>query len=98
VSLTVDSPSSDRLRDIRVAFGLTSQELARSLSVSISTMTRWEAGLTDPVGLAADVVAGLHAAALALPAEEALRLGRRLALGLGAFLHGELLRVAVSPI
>ena len=44
---------------LRKSLGLTRGQLARALGVNERTVSRWEDGTADPLGLAAEVIAGI---------------------------------------
>jgi transcriptional regulator with XRE-family HTH domain len=44
---------------LRSSLGLTRGQLARALGVNERTVTRWEDGSVEPLGLAAEVLAGI---------------------------------------
>ena len=44
---------------LRKSLGLTRAQLARALGVNERTVTRWEEGTAEPLGLAAEVIAGI---------------------------------------
>lgn len=44
---------------LRKSLGLTRAQLARALGVNERTVTRWEDGSAEPLGLAAEVIAGI---------------------------------------
>lgn len=67
---------------IRTTFGLTRNELARSLGVATFTVSRWEAGTSKPVGLQREVLTALGCAAESIGRPAAKTLGRRLVLAL----------------
>ena len=75
-------------------FGLSKNELARSLGVAPVTVLRWEKDQNDPVGLSREVLTALHLVAMKLAGDKqrALEIGRRLSRGLGALLADELLQ------
>jgi transcriptional regulator with XRE-family HTH domain len=51
------SEFSLRLKRLREKRGWTQSDLARALKVQQSTVSRWEGGLTEPVGLYAGIEA-----------------------------------------
>ena len=82
-------------KGIRERLGLTVIQWAKALNVSSPTVTRWEEGSTDPAGLHAEVMLGIQ---LALDrGADPIRTGQLVALGIGALIHGELLRRA-APV
>ena len=44
---------------LRKSLGLTRGQLARALGVNERTVARWEDGTAEPLGLAAEVIAGI---------------------------------------
>lgn len=77
-----------KIRLIRSIFGLSPRELAKALSVSPYTATRWEAEKgNSPTGLQAEVLLALYNVALTVKEEAALaRISALLKLGVGAML------------
>lgn len=71
-------------RLLREHLGFDLRDWARVLGVNVKTIERWEAGETEPVGLAAEVFRGF-ASALDGGAD-AGDVHNRITLGLGAFL------------
>jgi DNA-binding transcriptional regulator YiaG len=47
-----DEEMAPAVRDLRVALGLTQEDLARALGVALSTVCRWEQGRSCPSRLA----------------------------------------------
>jgi len=82
---------------IREIFNLTQRDLAKILNVAPYSVERWEKedGTTTPVGLASEVLRGLHMTALHLEGdkEEAKRISGRIRLGIGSVIFYELLNL-----
>ena len=49
---------------IKETLGLSTQDLAKALSVAPVTVARWEQGKNTPTGLQAEVLEGLHSVSL----------------------------------
>ena len=75
---------------LRERLGLSRAEWARALNVNERTVARWEEDGADPGGIASEVMRGIDNA-LAEGAD-AVRVGRRVSLGIGSLLFQELIR------
>lgn len=78
----------DRIVYIREVFDLTQRELARALSVTPATVSRWETGAFKPVGLHGEILQALRTAACVLAEDDprSRRISGLLQLGVGSML------------
>ena len=80
----------EQITNIKNTFGLTNNDLAKSLGVAPITVERWEAGDNKPTGLQSEVLQGLHNVALDVKrkndAQQAEFVKGLIVLGIGALI------------
>lgn len=80
---------TNRSRQLRTKLELAEGDWARALNVDKKTVTRWEDGSTEPVGLAAEVMLGIEQAIE--HGANPVQIGALVSLGIGALICYELL-------
>ena len=76
------------LHHILSVFGLSKRDLAGALGVAPFTVDRWAKGASKPVGVQAEVLTALHAAALTLDVDRkaSRAAGKQIKLGIGSII------------